>query len=45
MSLLHSPKELLEEKNLLDERYRFEHEREQEALRSSCKENEIRLSD
>ena len=38
-------KEFLDAKDLLDAWYRFEHEREQEALRSWCDENEIPLLD
>jgi hypothetical protein len=38
-------KELLAAKDLLDAWYRFEHEREQEALRSWCEENRVPLSD
>ena len=38
-------KELLAEKDLLEAWYQFEHEREQEALRSWCEENEIPLLD
>ena len=38
-------KELLAEKDLLEAWYQFEHEREQEALRSWCDENEIPLLD
>jgi hypothetical protein len=38
-------KDFLASKGLLEEWYRFENEREQEALRSWCEENQIPLSD